>query len=44
MGISLKHYETNEILVVSTLEGSEDRMENIRIYLKKATLTKKTYL
>lgn len=35
MAINVTKHEAREILVVSTLEGVEDSMKRIRIYLKE---------
>lgn len=42
MAISLKVVDSNEILVVSTLNGAKDDMQKIRIYLKSEAWDFKT--
>lgn len=42
MAISVKGYDTHDILVVSTLNDTDDRMKRIRIFLKDTEWDRKT--
>lgn len=42
IAVNLKKHDLNEILIVSTLHGNLDSMENIRIFLKESVANRET--